>query len=59
MKHFVTDGSAAEALKQIHDRGYAHAYEADPRTKHIIGASFSSKTGTIEEWKVEDEVVTG
>ena len=51
---FKLDGGAAEALKQIHDRGYAHAYEADPRTKHIIGASFSSKTGTIEEWKVED-----
>jgi hypothetical protein len=55
---FKLDGSAAEALKQILDRGYAHAYEADPRTKHIIGASFSSKTGTIEEWKVDDEVVT-
>ena len=51
---FKLDGSAAEALEQIHDRGYAHAYEADPRTKHIIGASFSSKTGAIEEWKVED-----
>lgn len=50
---FKLDGTAKEALKQIHDRGYAHAYEADPRSKFLIGASFSSKTGTIGEWEVE------
>ena len=50
---FKLDGTAAEALKQINDRGYARAYEADSRPICKIGAAFSSKTGTIEEWKVE------
>ena len=50
---FKLDGTANEALRQIHDRGYARAYEADPRPKFLIGASFSSKTGTIEEWEME------
>ena len=48
------DGTAHEALQQIGDRGYAKAYEADTRTVYKIGASFSSKTGTVEEWEIED-----
>ena len=51
---FKLDGTAAEALQQINDRGYAKAYEADSRPTYKIGATFSSKTGTIEEWKIED-----
>ena len=51
---FKLDGSVQEALQQIEERGYAQAYEADTRTIHKVGASFSSKTGTIEEWKIED-----
>ena len=47
------DGTADEALQQIEDRGYAKAYEADARPLYKIGASFSSKTGTIEEWKAD------
>ena len=50
---FKLDGTADEALQQINERGYARAYEADARAQYIIGASFSSKTGTIEEWKIE------
>jgi len=50
---FKLDGTADEALQQINERGYARAYEADARALYIIGASFSSKTGTIEEWKIE------
>jgi hypothetical protein len=50
---FKLDGTAAEALQQIKDRGYAKAYEADSRPKYLVGASFSSKTGTIEEWQNE------
>ena len=50
---FKLDGTACEALQQIRERGYAKAYEADSRTVHLIGASFSSKTGTIDEWTVE------
>ena len=48
---FKLDGTADEALQQINERGYARSYEADARALYIIGASFSSKTGTIEEWK--------
>ena len=51
---FKLDGTADDALQQIRDRGYATTYTADPRPLYCIGASFSSKTGTIEEWKVED-----
>lgn len=50
---FKLDGTAAEALQQIRDRGYARSYEADPRRKFLVGVSFSSKTGTTEEWEVE------
>ena len=50
---FKLDGTAAEALQQIKERGYARAYEADIRPTYLIGASFSSKTGTIEEWDHE------
>ena len=52
---FKLDGMAAEALQQIEDRGYAKAYEADARALYKIGASFSSKTGTIEEWEEREE----
>ena len=52
---FKLDGTAEEALQQIRDRGYAKAYQADTRTLTIIGASFSSSTGTIEEWKTEQQ----
>ena len=51
---FKLDGTADEALQQIEDRGYAKAYEADMRTLYKIGASFSSKTGTVEEWRVDN-----
>ena len=48
---FKLDGTADEALQQIRDRGYAKAYEADSRYIYKIGVSFSSKTGTIEDWR--------
>jgi hypothetical protein len=50
---FKLDGTAEEALQQIRDRGYATAYAADPRPLFRVGASFSSKTGTVEEWQTE------
>ena len=50
---FKLDGTAEEALHQIRDRGYAKAYAADMRPLYTIGASFSSKTGTIEDWMIE------
>ena len=50
---FKLDGTADEALRQIRDRGYARAYEASGRPIYKIGVSFSSKTGTIDDWKTE------
>ena len=55
---FKLDGTADEALKQIEDRGYAKAYEADQRPVYRVGVSFSSKTGTIEEWRSEPRMNT-
>ncbi len=51
---FKLDGTADEALRQIEDRGYALPYAADKRTLYKIGCSFSSETGTIEDWKVAE-----
>ena len=51
---FKLDGTAAEALAQIETCGYDRPYAADKRHLHKVGASFSSQTGTIEEWLVED-----
>ena len=50
---FKLDGSADDALTQIEERGYARPYSSDNRRVFRIGASFSSATGTIEEWKTE------
>lgn len=49
---FKLDGTAAEAMNQIEEKGYAKEYEADNRTIYKIGAVFSSETGTIEDWNV-------
>ena len=51
---FKLDGTAEEALQQIQERGYATAFAADSRPLFRIGASFSSKTGTVEDWKMQD-----
>lgn len=49
---FKLDGTADEALQQIEDKGYAREYAADKRKLFKIGCSFSSDSGTIEDWKV-------
>ena len=47
---FKLDGTAAGALQQIEDKGYAREYETDVRRVLKIGVNFSSETGTIEGW---------
>lgn len=49
---FKLDGTATEALQQIEEKGYARPYKADTRQVVKAGVSFSSKSGTIEEWEV-------
>ncbi|OUP28963.1 ATP-binding protein [Bacteroides sp. An19] len=50
---FKLDGSADEALRQIEEKGYARPYASDRRLIYKIGASFSSQTGTIDDWKIQ------
>ncbi|MCQ2318741.1 MAG: ATP-binding protein [Bacteroidales bacterium] len=49
---FKLDGTAAEALKQIDDKGYAEPYAADSRKLFKIGVGFSSEKKNIDEWSV-------
>ena len=51
---FKLDGTAAEALQQIEEKGYAREYAADVRKVYKIGATFSSETGTIGEWECRE-----
>lgn len=51
---FKLDGTADEALQQIADKGYDREYATDERKLYKIGCSFSSETGTIEDWKVAE-----
>ena len=50
---FKRDGTAAEAIKQINDKGYANEYAGDKRKLFKIGCNFSTETGTVDDWLVE------
>ena len=50
---FKLNGSAEEALQQIHDKHYAQPFQSDKRKIFRIGVNFSSKTRNIEKWIVE------
>ena len=52
---FKLDGTADEALAQIEEKDYARPYDSDSRQLYKIGVSFSSATGTVEEWKTTGE----
>ena len=49
---FKLDGTAADALKQIDDKGYAEPYAADARKLFRIGVGFSSEKKNIVEWEM-------
>jgi hypothetical protein len=49
---FKVNRSADEALQQIDEKGYMVPYEADGRKLVKCGVSFSSKTRTLEQWKI-------
>ena len=48
---FKLDGTADDALRRIDEKGYTRPYEADMRTVRKVGVNFSSKSGTIDDWK--------
>jgi hypothetical protein len=50
---FKLDESAAVALDQIKERGYADKYAFDLRPKVMIGVNFSSQAKTVDDWKKE------
>ena len=49
---FKRDVSAAEALKQIEEQGYAKTYASDNRKLFKIGVNFSTTERNITEWEV-------
>ena len=49
------DGTARQALDQINERHYARKFHTDGRHIFKIGASFSSKTRTIEDFLIEED----
>ena len=47
---FKLNSTAEVALKQIEDKGYALPYAADKRKVYKVGISFSSETGTLNDF---------
>lgn len=51
---FKLDGTAEEALQQIHDKQYPLPFASDSRKLYKIGVNFSEKTRGIEKWLIEE-----
>ena len=51
---FKLDGTAEEALQQIHDKHYALPFASDGRKLFKIGVNFSAETHNIEKWIIEE-----
>ena len=47
---FKLNGTSKDALDQIAEKGYEKPYAADSRKVYRVGISFSSKTGTINDF---------
>ena len=47
---FKLNSTAEVALKQIEEKGYTLPYAADPRKIYKVGISFSSETGTVNDF---------
>ena len=46
------DGTAAEALAQINNKGYARPFAADRREVCLIGCAFDSRSRQLTDWEV-------
>ena len=44
--------TAAVALQQIEEKGYAQPFASDPRQLFKIGINFSTDTKLIDDWKI-------
>ena len=47
-----TNSSAASALQQIEEKGYAIPFKHDSRKIFKIGVNFSIQTRRIDDWKI-------
>ena len=50
---FKLNGSADEALTQIHDKEYYQKYQNSGKKIILAGANFSTETNNIEEWQTD------
>lgn len=50
---FKVDSSPEKAFAQIIDKGYARPFKADRRIKILAGINFSTKTRTLDGWKID------
>ena len=50
---FKIDDTAEEAINQILEKGYADPFFGDDRTVFIIGANFSTRTRTLDDWIIK------
>lgn len=51
---FKLNGTAEEALKQIHDKQYALPFVSDNRKLYKIGVNFNQEIRGIEKWIIEE-----
>jgi len=49
------DGTAADAISQIKEKGYLQPYTADTRKKIAVGISFSSRDREVAEFAIEEQ----
>ena len=50
---FKLNDSAAAALAQIHQKGYADGYRHQAKTLHLVGVGFDSEQRSISDWILE------
>jgi hypothetical protein len=48
------DSSAEDAMKQIHEKGYAHSFKLDGRKLILVGANFASDMSGLDGVLVEE-----
>lgn len=51
------DSSPEEALRQIHDKGYATRFSGSGKKLVLIGLNFSSSTRTLDDWLIDDSMI--
>ena len=51
---FKFDKTAREALEQIKEKGYLDGYRQLGRKLIAVGINFSSSSGAIDDWVVEE-----